>query len=76
MAVAAYVTTQAPLKLYEELRELEDSVLYCDTDSVIFIRNVHEPPNMRIGNYIVHLIDELEVLAPYLLSNNLCRLDH
>ena len=32
VAVAAYVTTQAHLKLYEYLRELGESVLYCDTD--------------------------------------------
>ena len=30
VAVAAYVTTQARLKLYEYLRELGESVLYCD----------------------------------------------
>jgi hypothetical protein len=34
VAVAAYVTTQAPLKLYEYLREFGESALYCDTDSV------------------------------------------
>jgi len=42
MAVAAYVMTQARLKLYKYLSELGVSVLYCDTDSVIFIQNVDE----------------------------------
>jgi len=37
VAVAAYVTNQAQLKLYEYLSKLGESVLYCDTDSVIFI---------------------------------------
>jgi len=37
VAVAAYVTTQARLKIYEYLREMGESVLYCDTDSVIYI---------------------------------------
>jgi len=39
LAVAAYVTTQARLKLYEYLSELGESVLYCDTDSVILFKN-------------------------------------
>jgi hypothetical protein len=37
VAVAAYVTTEARLKLYEYLREFGSSVLYCDTDSSIFV---------------------------------------
>ena len=35
VAVSAYVTTQVRLKLYEYLRELGESVLYCYTDSVM-----------------------------------------
>jgi len=60
MAVAAFVTAQARLKLYDYLSELWESVLYCDTDSVIFIQNVDEPPNVRTGDYLGHLTDELE----------------
>ena len=60
MAVTAYVTTQARLKLYDNLSELGESVLYCDTDSVIFIQNVDDPPNVRTGDYLGHLTDELE----------------
>jgi hypothetical protein len=40
VAVAAYVTTQARLKLYEYLSEYGESVLYCDTDSVIYVHKV------------------------------------
>ena len=36
------------------------SVLYCDTDSVIYIQNVDETPNVRTGDYLGHLTDELE----------------
>lgn len=32
VAIAAYVTAKATLKLYEYLNELGWSVLYCDTD--------------------------------------------
>jgi len=54
----AYVTTQAQLKLYEYLSELGDSVLYCDTESVVFIQNVDDPPKVRTCDY-VGLTDEL-----------------
>jgi len=60
LAVAAYVTTRDRLKLYEYLRELGQSVLYCDTDSVIFIQKVDEPPKVKKGDYLGHLTDELE----------------
>ena len=63
MAVAAYVTTQARLKLYEYLRDLGEYVPYCDTDSVIFIQNIDEPPKVRTGDYLGHLTDELEGLS-------------
>jgi len=42
VAVAAYVTTQAWLKLYGYLRKLGKSVLYCDTD-YYFVQKVDEP---------------------------------
>ena len=51
---------QARLKLYEDLSELGVCVLYCDTGSVIFIQNLDEPPQVRIGDYLGHLTDELE----------------
>ena len=60
MAVAAYVTTQVRLTLHEYLRELWESVLYCDTDSVIYIQNVDEAPKMHTGDYLGYLTDELE----------------
>ena len=49
VAVAAYVITQAWLKLYEYLSQLCPSVLYHDTDSVIYIQNVDEPQNKKQG---------------------------
>jgi len=60
VAVAAYVTTQARPKLYEYMSELGECVLYCDTDSVISIQNVDEPPKVRTGYYLGNLTDELE----------------
>lgn len=37
IAIAAHVTAQARLHLYKYLEKLQDRVLYCDTDSVIFL---------------------------------------
>ena len=57
---AGYVTTQARLKLYKYLRDLGESVLYCDTGSVIYIQNVDEAPKVHKGDYLGDLTDELE----------------
>jgi len=59
VAVAAYLTTPPRLKLYVYLSELAKSVLYCDTESVIFIQNVGEPPIVRTVDYLGHLTDEV-----------------
>ena len=58
--VAAYVTTQAGLTLYGYLRVLDESVFYCDTDSVIDVQNLSEPTRVKTGDYLVDLTDELE----------------
>jgi len=60
VAVAANVTTQARLKLYVYLSKLGKSVLYSDTDSVIYIQNVDEPPKLETWHYMDYLVDELE----------------
>jgi hypothetical protein len=70
VSVAAYVTTQPRLKLYQYLRELGESVLYCDTDSVIYIHKVGEVQEVKTGDYLGDFTDELENLgqAPTLKS--------
>ena len=52
VAVAAYLTTQARLKLYEYLSKLGEPVLYCDSDSVAFLKKDNDPPQVRIGDYL------------------------
>jgi hypothetical protein len=59
-AVAAYITTQARIKLYEYLRKLEEPVFYCDTDSVIYIQNVDDAPKVQTGDYLGDLTVELQ----------------
>jgi len=39
---------------------MRESVLFCDTESVIIIQNVDEHPKVRTGDYLGHLRDELE----------------
>ena len=36
------------------------SVLYCDTDSAVYVQNVHEPTKVKTGDYPSHVTDELE----------------
>ena len=60
VTVAVYVTTKARLKLYEYLSEMWESVLYCVTDSAIYVQKVDEPPKVKTGDYLGHLTDELE----------------
>jgi hypothetical protein len=43
------------------LSELGQSVLYCYTDSVIYILKVGEPPKVEIGDYLGDLTNALEV---------------
>ena len=64
VAVPAYVTTQARLKLYEYLSKFGKSDLYCDTVSVFYIQNVDEPPNDKTVDYLGDLTDELEEFGP------------
>jgi hypothetical protein len=56
VAVAAYVTTQARLKLYAYLSKLGKSALYCDI--VIYVQKVDEPPKVTIGDYLGDLTNQ------------------
>ncbi|GBO29736.1 hypothetical protein AVEN_28732-1 [Araneus ventricosus] len=53
--VAAFTTAHARLKLYREIEKLGESVLYYDTDSIIYASNDPE-----IGNFLEDFTDELE----------------
>ncbi|XP_057322371.1 uncharacterized protein LOC130676747 [Microplitis mediator] len=63
VVIAAYTTAQARLKLYSYLENLGERVLYCDTDSCIYISkdNQYEPPT---GKFLGDLTDELESYGP------------
>ena len=63
IAVGSYVTAYARLKLYEIMEEIERirpySLLYHDTDSVIFVRKLTDP-KIACGDYLGDLTDEIE----------------
>ncbi len=40
VVVEAFVTSQARLKLYNEMKLLDERVLYVDTDSIFYKRNL------------------------------------
>jgi hypothetical protein len=48
------------LKLYEYLSVFGVSVLYCDTDSLLYFQNINE----TTGDYLGDLTDELEEYGP------------
>jgi len=59
VCIAAYTTAHARLKLYSYLEELQDRVLYYDTDSVIYVSSEgsKDPPT---GSFLGDMTDELE----------------
>ena len=59
IVIAAFTTAYARLKLYDLLDQLQEQVLYYDTDSVIY---VHEPGKSEppLGDYLGDLTDELD----------------
>jgi hypothetical protein len=59
VVVAAYVITQARLKLYEYAR-VGGVCADCDTDSIIYIHKLDEAHKLQRGDYVDDLTDELE----------------
>lgn len=60
VALAAYVTAHARMRLYAALELLQDQVLYCDTDSVIFVQPQDRPCPLYEGTCLGEWTNELE----------------
>ena len=59
VSLAAFVTAQGRLHLYNEMENLDKRVLYYDTDSIIFISSPGEyEPELR--NYLGQFTNELK----------------
>lgn len=50
--IAAYTTAQARLKLYSYIEQLQERVLYFDTDSIIYIDRPSDTYHPPIGNFL------------------------
>jgi hypothetical protein len=59
VVIAAFTTGYAHLKLYGVLDQLQERVLYYDTDSVIFVSKPNEP-EPPLGPYLGQLTNELK----------------
>ena len=57
VVIASFVTAQARLKLYSELRKIGKDLVYCDTDSVFYIKGKYEP---IIGDYLGMFTNEID----------------
>ena len=57
--VACFTTCWARLKLYEALEQLQERVLYYDTDSVIYLEEPGQPSPV-LGNYLGDFTSELD----------------
>lgn len=56
--LASFTTCYARLRLYSVLEELQERVLYFDTDSIIFTTEADKNP--PLGDYLGELTDELD----------------
>lgn len=56
--LACITTAEARLKLYSLLDQLQERLLYCDTDSVIYSTKKHEE-SLPLGNYLGQLTNEI-----------------
>ena len=59
VALAAFVTLYARLKLYSEMKKLGKRVLYCDTESLIFVSKP-EIYVQELGSYLGEFTDEVD----------------
>lgn len=59
VAIAAFTTAHAQLRLFEALEVLGERVLYMDTDSVIYVDD-KETPLLQMGSFLGDLTDELD----------------
>ena len=57
VVVAAFVTAQARLKLYDELKKFNKNVVYFDTDSIFYIKGEYEP---ICGDYLGMFTNEID----------------
>ncbi|CAB4010575.1 DNA polymerase, partial [Paramuricea clavata] len=60
VVIASFVTEYARLELFEVINKLGESVLYFDTDSVIYVEDLSKGHILKKGQYLGQMTDELE----------------
>ena len=65
VVLAAFVTAQARLKLYDELRKFNRDVVYFDTDSIFYKKGNYEPV---CGDYLGMFTNEIDPKVKKLLN--------
>jgi hypothetical protein len=58
MALAAFTTAHARLRLYEALETVGENALYCDTDSVVYLQTT-DKPLIPLGDCLGEWTDEV-----------------
>ncbi|XP_037906182.1 uncharacterized protein LOC119648487 [Hermetia illucens] len=58
--IAAYTTAFARMKLYDALKKVGKNILYCDTDSLIFIDSKSNPLSFPISDFLGDLTNEVD----------------
>jgi len=64
--IAAYTTAIARLKLYSYIEQLQDRVMYFDTDSIIYLTDLKNPDHKMIetGTSLGEMTNELKDFGP------------
>jgi len=57
--IGAYVTEGARIHLYRYLDRLRENIIYCDTDSVIYVQPRDEPALIEMGDKLGDMTSEL-----------------
>jgi hypothetical protein len=58
--IAIATTAWARIRLYEDLDRLKERVVYCDTDSIVYIASPNREENLETGNFLGQMKNELD----------------
>ena len=61
LPIACATTSMARMRLYEALKVIGKNILYCDTDSVIYVEDIHNPIDLVCGDLLGDFTNELDV---------------
>ena len=74
-AIASFVTSYARIELYNLIEEIEhnrdDRMIYCDTDSAIFVERPSDP-RIKTGNFLGELTDEFADYPGFKCTKAIC----